>query len=1181
MKISSLVLASLRYYWRTNLAVVLGVATAVSVLSGALLVGDSVRASLRDLFLSRLGKANLVVAASHYFPEDLASRLQEQPRFRESFSGLCPFILTQGIVTHQESRRRASSIQVYGVDDRFWQFHGQSPNPSSSLAQRDAWVSENLAREAGIRPGDSILLRLEAPSDVPAESLHGKKEGLGRTVRLTVRQILPPSGIGEFSLLAQQGPVNALFVPLDRLQKELEREAEVNCLLVAEPSDNAVTSVHSQSASQITDIIRRAVTLQDLGVRLKPLAGCATSIGGETLECFSLERSSTLLEKDLIDTALVIGSRAFRSFPVLTYLANHIRFGGRQIPYSLVTAIDPVFLRADDQQGSSSAKPGALPSIWLNEWAARDLQVRPGEVVSLEYYVWRDEGGLATESANFLLEAILPISGLAADRNLAPEYPGISDSDTLSDWDPPFPMDLGLIRPKDEDYWKRYRTTPKAFVSLEAGQRLWHSRFGSLSSLRFLLHDPKRHTGQSQGGAPVSLGQIFKSADSFALALRKELDPLRMGFSVLPVREQGLAASRGATDFGEYFTYFSFFLVVSALLLATLFFRLGIEQRFREIGLLKSLGFAPGQIRNLFLQEGALLAFSGSLLGLFGAWSYGHLILYGLRHWWAGAVGTTHLSLHVYFVTLFLGGFAGVLASLGCIVWTLRRLVPISPRRLLAGLGDPSMGPAAGTRGKAPASVSLGREPAEPFATSRLRRFSPLILATACALAGALLLLAALLQIAGQVGAFFGAGILFLTSLLFLQSFAFRQGFPKLVHRQGIRGISGLGLRSAAQRPGRSLLCIAMIASAAFIIVAVESFRREGENSSSGPHSGTGGFSLFAQSLLPILHDFNSQAGREFLNLSVEEGIAGQAHIFRFRVRDGEDTSCLNLFQPSNPRILAPTASFLSAGRFSFRASLAASDAERQNPWLLLDKQFSDGAIPVIGDANSLAYVLHLKIGADWALNQEGSSPLRLRVVAALDDSLFQSELLMSEANFRRVFPKQEGYRFFLIDTPSLNVPALTQLFEERLTGYGLDVLSSTDRLESFHRVENTYLSTFQALGGLGLLLGTLGLAVVLLRNVLERRRELALLRAVGYSPQHLRLMILAENILLLGCGLVTGTLCALLAIFPSFSTRGWNLPWGSLGWLLLAVLLAGLLASLLVTRIALRLSLLETLRAE
>ncbi|HYE14589.1 MAG TPA: ABC transporter permease, partial [Pyrinomonadaceae bacterium] len=234
-------------------------------------------------------------------------------------------------------------------------------------------------------------------------------------------------------------------------------------------------------------------------------------------------------------------------------------------------------------------------------------------------------------------------------------------------------------------------------------------------------------------------------------------------------------------------------------------------------------------------------------------------------------------------------------------------------------------------------------------------------------------------------------------------------------------------------------------------------------------------------------------------------------------------------------------------------------------------------------DANSAAYVLHMKLGDEFTLERgAGAEPVRLRLVATLSDSVFQGELVMSEANFKRLFPEQEGYRFFLIEVPTAaDARAAAGGLEERLADFGFDVTTTAERLDDFHRVENTYLSTFQMLGGLGLVLGTLGLAAVLLRNVLERRRELALLRAVGYGRSHFALMVVAENALLLFCGLLTGTLCALLAIAPAVAARGGRLPFASLGALLLAVILSGLAASLLATAAALRSPLLASLRAE
>ena len=216
----------------------------------------------------------------------------------------------------------------------------------------------------------------------------------------------------------------------------------------------------------------------------------------------------------------------------------------------------------------------------------------------------------------------------------------------------------------------------------------------------------------------------------------------------------------------------------------------------------------------------------------------------------------------------------------------------------------------------------------------------------------------------------------------------------------------------------------------------------------------------------------------------------------------------------------------------------------------------------MIGDANSMTYVLHLGLGEDFLLPRVGETPLKLRLVATLSDSIFQGELLMSEDSFRRHFPEVDGFRFLLVDTEPSNASAAAELLEQRLADFGLDVQSTADKLAGFHRVENTYLSTFQTLGGLGLVLGTFGLAAVLLRNVLERRRELALLRAVGYRARDFSLMIVAENSLLLFLGLVTGSASAIVAIAPALLARGGNFGGGALGFLLIAVIVSGLLSS-------------------
>lgn len=1135
MHTTQLIKRSLAYYWQTNLVVVLGVAIAVSVLAGALLIGESVRGSLRDLSSRRLGKTDDLISSPNFFREQLATDLEQPGPFVANGLGVtCPMIALEGVVVHESSKRRAGGVKVYGVDERFWKFNGVADVLAPE--NRNVFVSQSLASELGSSPGESLLLRIEKPSDIPVESLHGRKEDPGKTIRLSVAGTLGGENLGEFSLQPQHGAVRAVFVSLRFLQQEIEQAGRINTILVARFSGTQP----EQEQKSIATLLKTKTSLDDLGLKLRIVNDQKT---------IALESESKIINEH-VTTAANEAAKALslRTVPVLSYLANSISAGGRSTPYSLVTALDDETLAS---LAPARSQTTSHPPIILNDWIARDLNVKAGDTVSLEYYLWHENGRLETKKADFQLAAIVPITGLAADRELVPEYPGITESEDMAEWDPPFPIDLDRVRKEDEDYWHQYRATPKAFIQLSTAQNLWQTRFGKLTSIRV----------ESPGNQLTT-----ETVNNYSENLRKALDPALIGFQVVPVRDQGQAASRGATDFGEYFLYFSFFLVVAALMLTTLFFKLGIEQRAREIGTLQAIGLSDAAIRRLFLVEGTLLAGIGSLLGLVGAIAYAALLMYGLRTWWVDAVGTTALTLHISWLSLVIGVVGGVAAAVVCIFLTLRRLGRSSTRSLLMGsIEDVSRKDA-----KLQSKVFFAA-----FAALR-ETFLGIVFTTI----GVVLLIAGGLQLIPRAAAFFGGGVLLLIAgVLYLSTWLKRSKKP-VIQGSGWWTIARLGFRNATYRPGRTVLCITLIASAAFIIVAVDAFRRPGV-SAADRKSGTGGFPLLAESLLPVVHDANTREGRESLNLSNNDAALKDVHFVTFRVRPGNDTSCLNLYQPRNPKIVAPPASFINDNRFTFQNSVANTADEQNNPWLLLNRELENGVVPVIGDANSLIYVLHLKVGDELVVDH-ANGPLRLRVVAALSDSIFQSELLMSEKNFLRQFPSEEGYRMFLLDMPGTEqAAAVSTILEERLSDFGFDVVATDERLANFHRVENTYLSTFQMLGGLGLALGTLGMAAVLLRNVFERRRELALLRAVGYNSSHFAAMVITENVLMLCCGLAVGFVCALLAIAPVFFERGGRLPNISLGLLLLAVLVSGATASLVATLAALRSPLLPALRAE
>jgi putative ABC transport system permease protein len=1130
MSIKVLILRSATYHWRTNMAVSLGVAAAVAVLGGALLVGDSVRGSLRDLVLSRLGHTGQVISSMGYFREALAADL-----VTNGAGSAVPLIATRGFVTHEPSQRRAAGVLVYGVDDRFWRFHGLEPRGG-------VFVSPALGAELGAEPGDVLLTRLQKPSEIPIESLFAHKDDLGRTVRLTVTGSLPALELGEFSVQPQQAEVRAVFAPLRRLQRDLGVDRKANTVLIGE----------STSEADGSRALRSGVTLEDLGVDVNVVAGgtavileSAGGVIGEALETAGREAARELNQA---------------SVPVFTYLANAISVGDRQVPYSLVSGINLRALSIFERRSPDASRPAnragqpdlgeplrtLLPdSIVLNEWTARELGAKVGDPAQLDFYVWDAAGGLRTDSARFTVAGIVPIAGLAADRRLAPEYPGITEAESFSDWDPPFPLDLSRVRPQDEAYWKQYRTTPKAFLSYERARDLWATRYGTLTGLRFAV---------LPGQDPEAL------ADALRKQLQQRVTPGSQGLILTPARRLALDASRGATDFGEYFTYFSFFIVVSALLLVVLFFRLGIEQRLRQVGVLRATGYTGRHLRWMLASEAAVLSLAGGVIGVIGSVGYASAVVYGLKTWWVGAVGTTLLELHVRPVSLLIGFAGGMIAALVCVLVSLRAVGRRSPRALLGAhsIEEPA-----------------GIDPA------RSRRRSK-IGATLVVAAFALLTLG-FVSPAVQAGTFFGASAALLAGFFFFMSAWLSAREPEAIVGHGSWTVSRLGLRGAAFRPARSVLSAALVASAAFIIVSVDAFRRGGGELTANPQSGTGGFVLLAQSEVPIVHNPDSTAGREALLAQAPE--FARASFTRFRLRPGEDVSCLNLYRPGNPTIIAPEESFLDERRFAFSASLAETEQEKANPWLLLRRPSTDGTVPVIADATSLQYVLHASLGDTLALDVGAGTPVTLRFVGALRDSVLQGQLVMAEEPFVRLFPGQDGFRFFLIDAQDVRSVAdarkLAETIERELQPYGVDAVATTERLEAFHRVENTYLSTFQALGGLGLLLGTIGLATVMFRNVLERRRELALLRAVGYDRRHVTLMIGAETLFLLVAGLAAGAGCALIAVAPAWLARGGSGPGIGLGLLLLAIALVGIVAAAVATRAAVSGRLLEALRAE
>ncbi len=1033
---------------RTGMAVALALATATAVITGSLLVGDSVRGSLRDTALARLGAISTATVGSHAFREALAG-------------SDAPLLQTRGALT-AENDATVPRVQVYGVEGRFWALFGTA-NPVNG---RQAAVNAALARDLGVAVGDDVILHVPRAGAGPADSLFAQRsrQAALRTVRLTVAAILPDRGVGGFALTASSQTPRNVFIDLHWLQGQLD--------------DAGLANVIVSHGTELAEAVRTHATLDDLGLTLK------TNPAARTL---TVQSTDLLLRRPMVKAIADAADRAgVRAAPTSFYLAAELTGAAHGTSYALLGAPPP---------GVEAHGDG----VWLSTWSAEDLAAKPGDVLTLSYLVPAWDGVYRTETRPLTVRGVVPT---VPDTACVPPLRGISTAERIDEWAPPFPVDMHRVTPRDETYWQRYRTTPKAFVSLETARALW-------------ARGPEGAQADWVTGVRVSVpaGDFAAQARRFTTALSAVLPPEAAGVPTLPVRTQALAASEGATDFAGLFLALGFFLIAAAVGLAAMTMRLLIDRRAAEVGLLLAVGIAPRTVTGILLAEGAALAALGAVIGVPLGALYGWGVVHALTTWWAGAVADTPLWFHATPGSLWIGAVSGFVIGLPAAWWGTRALKKARVTDLLGG------------------AQALAMLPAPPRGAWALGGSA--VLAVGCFAAGAAHALSPL-------EAFFcGGAALLVAGLLGCGQLLARALTP------GVPTFPRLALRNAAANRGRSVLVIGLLACASFLLITVAASVRDFSRFDvSDPRSGAGGFTLLATASLPILYDFGTPTGREKLGFAPEdEPLFAGVQVYPFLESPGDEVSCLNLAKSAAPRLLGVPDALRARGGFTINTAKPTAQ-----PWALLTE---NDAFPAFGDADSVEWSLHAELGGRVPL---AGAPAPLHIVGVLPGSLFANALLVSDTNFRTLYPGISAPRYFLISAPREKADAVAASLRRTLGDLGLEVHPTREVLADYARVENTYLACFLALGGLGLLLGTLGLVVVLLRNALERRREFALLLAVGFTRAQLVRLLLLENIGLLVAGQLLGAVAALAAVAPQLGTA--HVAWGGV-----AVMLGGNLA--------------------
>jgi putative ABC transport system permease protein len=1182
----SLVFRTLLHFRSLLIPVAIGVAVASAVIVGALVVGDSMRGSLRYIAMDRIGSIESVVIAPRWFNESLVQNLVQEDTPASSLHGL---ILVQQAIAERESFR-ASEMSLLGVDSDFWSLGSIAPN--MVLGDEEIVLNQALADKLQAEVGDSITLRVASQSVVPADSPLGKREQDTMVLpRWKVVSILPNRSIARFSLRSDQRPILNAFANKESLQRGLDIAAKINAVFIAQ-SD----SPGSPGQSQTPLLERLQPQLEDLGLHWqrvsrtfpdKTLGEKVKLDSDEARVVFDYHHLTTdqmLLTSKLADPILK-STLDYKPSTVLTYLANGAQAledgkpVRRNVPYSTISAVNWSVISS--MLRASELKPSDLPDspnsenwVVITRWLADETGAKVGDTLRIEYFLPETvEGEELEKAADLKVIAIAPLVEPKTPYNRdraakfdksptpfndpawTPHVPGITDQESISDWDAPFRLTRKVLE-QDDDYWYSHRLSPKLFISQDLGVQLFGSRFGNSSSIRW--------DGLSESAASDVGSKITSIA-------RQEMTSL--GWREIALRKQQLMAASGTTPFDALFLSLSFFVIVAGLLLVALLFRLAIDQRADHWGLLMASGWTRASVRRLLLLEGCIVSALGASLGVALGLGYAYAMIAGLRSWWIGAITVSFLEYHATPFSLVLGWLLGWLAAIATIMIATSQLKRIPIARLLKKQMD--------------TGVSIQKKP---------KRRRSWVAISCIVLAVGILILGQFLQGQAQAGAFVGAGMLFMVAGLLGALARLKQVEPGLATStnfgSSLINASSLASSNAKRAPIRSILAIGLVAVASFLILSMSLFQ------SVPSERGTGGFDFVAKSSHAIHKDLaNQDYQREVLGVK-RDGLDG-IELVPFRVRGGDDASCNNLFQANEPQVLgvSPRMDKLDrsqSGRSAFAWFAAGGHDASSTPWSLLETEASGTAespVPVILDQNTALWALHLGgyVGEQFSYDF-ADQKIHFKTVGVLQNTILQGSLIVGEANFEKCFPSITGHRMFLVKAKSKTsqstdrktvLDSAQRLTEEGWSEFGLSMVSSDEVLRQLLAVQNTYLGAFQVLGALGLLLGTIGLGIAQLRSAMERRGELAAMRAIGFTKARLIWLLTLENgwQLLRGIGIGVGS--AALATLPAIMS---GQPFAGIAWplaMLGLVVACGLVCSIAAAYGAMRWPLLQALRAD
>ena len=760
---------------------------------------------------------------------------------------------------------------------------------------------------------------------------------------------------------------------------------------------------------------------------------------------------------------------------LFSYLANTIEANGSAIPYSFVTASD-----------SYEGEPLSDNEIILSDYTAKRLQAKPGDTVLISYFRSENMKTLLTDATTFRVKKIVPLTALSEDQTLSANYPGLSDTERCTDWDSDLPINMDLITDEDEKYWELYRNTPKAIIAYNAIAGKWSNTYGSATAIRVADTTPDLS------------------------GLHAEM----FGIQRIYPREAGLYAAMHGVDFSGLFLALGFFIIISAMLLMVTPLSEMLYKRKEDVNLFKSIGYTHKRIAKIIWMEAAPVVLVASVIGVVVGLLYTSLIMWLLGNVWKGATHTDGFAVYPDTITIVAGLLAGIILSLGLLFIMITRNLKDSKFKIRD-------------------SKKRGSHFQFSIFNSQLSTHALFpILST--------LLTAIMIGInffvIRSIPLFVLAGIVLMgTAALWGHYLIYRKGAVSSRDRFHSKKMIWSTLFANKRQ---AILSFFVLTIGVFTVFSV-GLNRQGFSDSSQLRAGTGSYSIWCESSIPIYHNMETQAGREKLSLTT---LPADAEILQCLRHNADDASCLNLNKVSTPTVLGIDMEQLKAADFQIEQSLNGQTRDqvfREMQRAKYIEQSQEPIYPALVDATVLTWGLMMNIGDTLYYENNNGGRVAIQLIGTLSNSIFQGNILIDRKLFSEIWKETAGSEVFLLKVDENLKDETITLLSQALNEYGVRISTTNERLKQFNSVTDTYLTIFMTLGGLGLLLGIMSFIIVIRKNLVMRRKEIALYRTLGFTDSRIKQTLYKENILVPLYAIITGVVCSLVGIGSHFANIG------------------------------------------